>query len=179
MNKIIKIMVCMLAVVVAASGCGLNKSKNNGDNANNSISNMKKIEIFEGSDIKGDPVNKSILERSRYTLINVWSPSCGPCRDELSVLKKVNEDYKDRGLNIVGVVYDGSSAKMSAYKLLRENGITYENIIPSEKFMTDFVTKEKATPYSKLVDNKGTIKKYIVGAVPYDGFKTILDELIK
>ena len=175
MKNILKTIVCLAFAVVIATGCGMNNKKNLSSNKVESVSTMKKLPMFEGEDMNGKKVDMSLLKDNKYTLINVWSPGCGACREEIPTLKKLKSEYKDKGINIVGVVYDGNSAKMTAYNLLKDNDVNYENIIPTDKFLNEVISKEKAIPYSILVDSKGSIKKFVMGALPYEGFKTLLE----
>lgn len=48
------------------------------------------------------------IGKSKYLLIDMWASWCGPCLRMLPGLKKINEKYKDRGLQIIGVSLDTS-----------------------------------------------------------------------
>lgn len=39
-------------------------------------------------------------------IVNFWATWCGPCRDEMPVLVKAQEDYADRGLVVIGLSMD-------------------------------------------------------------------------
>ena len=49
------------------------------------------------SDFQGKPV-----------ILNFWASWCGPCRQEMPEVKKIYEQYKDKGFDIVGVSLDNN-----------------------------------------------------------------------
>jgi thiol-disulfide isomerase/thioredoxin len=44
--------------------------------------------------------------RGRYVMLDVWTASCGPCRGEFPLLKKLAAQFKSRGFEILGVLGD-------------------------------------------------------------------------
>jgi thiol-disulfide isomerase/thioredoxin len=69
---------------------------------------------------------KKLLQRgddpskARPLLVNFWATWCDPCREEFPDLVKINNDYKDRGLDIALVSGDDiSEIKAGVPKFLR------------------------------------------------------------
>jgi thiol-disulfide isomerase/thioredoxin len=59
--------------------------------------------------------------QARPLLVNFWATWCDPCRAEFPDLVRVNNDYKDRGLNFVVVSGDDiSEIKAGVPKFLRQ-----------------------------------------------------------
>ncbi len=59
----------------------------------------------------GTPVTLSaIVKQNKYTLVDFWASWCGPCRKDMPHLVKVYEQYKSKGLEIVGVSLDDKEA---------------------------------------------------------------------
>src|SRR5438477_186992 len=46
--------------------------------------------------------------RGRVVLLNVWATWCAPCRAETPALIDIQNQYRDRGLKVVGVSVDES-----------------------------------------------------------------------
>lgn len=47
-----------------------------------------------------------LAAHNKLTIIDFWASWCGPCRQEMPRLVKIYNDYKDRGLGIIGVSLD-------------------------------------------------------------------------
>ena len=50
-----------------------------------------------------------IVPNNRYTFIDFWASWCGPCCAEIPHVKAAWEKYHDKGLEIVGVSFDGDA----------------------------------------------------------------------
>lgn len=77
---------------------------------------------FELNNLAGEPVKLSSL-RGKYVLIDFWASWCGPCRKEIPNLKKVYAEFKDRGLQLVGVSIDENADRWR--KAVKEENLDY------------------------------------------------------
>ena len=64
---------------------------------------------FELATPDGEKVKLSSF-RGKYVLIDFWASWCGPCRKALPLVKKVYTDFKDKGLQVIGVSIDENEA---------------------------------------------------------------------
>ena len=61
---------------------------------------------FTAQDLQGNGVSQSIFADYDLTMINVWATYCPPCLQEMPDLGKLSEEYKDKGVQVLGIVSD-------------------------------------------------------------------------
>lgn len=75
--------------------------------------------------------------KGKYTLVDFWASWCGPCRGETPVIAEIYNQYKNKGLQVLGVaVWDQPDATKKA---IEELNITWPQIlnandIPTKKY---------------------------------------------
>jgi len=101
----------------------------------------------------------------KVQIINFWATWCPPCKREIPVLIKLQNDYKDRGLQVIGIALDEAEAVANYVK---EHGINYptlagddEVVEVSEKLGNDL----GILPYTVIADRAGKISFIRYGEV--------------
>ena len=113
---------------------------------------------FELSNIGGEKVLfSSVLEGSRYTLLQFWASWCASCRVELPAFNKLEKKYGKKGFTFVGVSLDSSnedwrkavaSMGLGGVQLCNPSGGSGE---VAAEYGVD------AVPANILINNKGVI----------------------
>lgn len=78
----------------------------------------------ELKDLSGKPFKLSDYA-GKVVVVNLWATWCGPCRVEIPELIKLSEEYKSRGVELIG--------------------LTNEDPVGDEALVKDFVAKQKIT----------------------------------
>lgn len=120
-------------------------------------------------------------------MVNFWSNGCGSCIAEMPDLEEYYIDVKDKDVNFIGVGVDsGDSDKHmeTAQDIIREKGVTYMNIAPTQdgSFLNHYIENNiLGYPSTVLVDSDGNI----IGAQIYgvikpqeDMFLQRIDEIL-
>ena len=96
-------------------------------------SNNKTIKDFTSTELFSDEKVNSheIIKNHQFTLINIWSSWCVPCREEHEELMIL----KEKNLNIVGLNY--KDKKKNAINFLNELGSPFSNIIEILKIINN------------------------------------------
>lgn len=117
---------------------------------------------FSTTDLQGNEIDQSILEDSDLTLVNVWATFCSPCIREMPDLGELSSEYKDKGLQIIGLVSDTINSDGSlnsdqidtAKDIASETGADYLHLLPSED-LYGLLSQISAVPTSFFVDSQG------------------------
>jgi thiol-disulfide isomerase/thioredoxin len=88
------------------------------------------------------------------TVINLWASWCKPCREELPLLAKVDQEFGD-ALQIIGIDYSDPDPD-KAIELARLSGVTYPQLVDRDED-SKAALKVVALPQTVFVDAQGTI----------------------
>lgn len=111
-------------------------------------------------------------KKGKVVLINIWGTWCGPCRAEMPTLIALQDQYRDRGFEIIGAnIGDGEGGLESNEKITKfveEMKLNYTIVRSSNAVTKQFytVTKQQVVPQSILVDREGHMRALFVGGGP-------------
>lgn len=124
-----------------------------------------KVKTIDGGSVKlADFANKVVV-------VNLWATWCGPCRMEMPDLVKLNNEYKSRGLVVLGVAttynerdnLDGVKEFVKTqkvdYKVLWDDGTLAQPLVQS-------VNGRNNIPQSFVISRDGKITKHFTGFSP-------------
>ena len=115
---------------------------------------------FATTDVYGNEVGPEIFTENTVTVVNVWDTYCGPCIGEMPDLQNWYsvEQSKGSGIMIVGIPYDvDMSTADEAIDILRDNNVTYPNLIVDDGLYEMFVKDITVVPTTYIVDSNGNI----------------------
>lgn len=98
--------------------------------------------------------------QGNYVLVDFWASWCGPCKAEMPNLVKLHNQYKDKGLTVLGVNISDSEENFKG--TLKHHDITYPQIhIPAHVKENNGATlyNVKSIPHIMLIAPDGTILK--------------------
>ncbi len=114
-------------------------------------------------DTRGRPISSEEL-RGKTLLVDYWAPWCKPCEKEMPGYQRLYEKYRDRGLLVVGIVFD-PGMKMgdeSAEHFAKRLHITYPLVKDSAALQAEFGGIQ-GIPTTFVIDRDRVIRYKIVG----------------
>lgn len=99
-----------------------------------------------------------IVNESEYLYIDFWASWCNPCIAEIPHLKKIYEEYRDRGFGLIGISIDTSEASWKS--ALRKIDVPWVNLMDmtgGKESMAKY--KFRGVPYGILINKDGQIIK--------------------
>ncbi len=121
--------------------------------------------VFELSKLKG-----------KVVAVNFWTTWCGPCRKEIPGFMEVYEQYKDKGLEIVGVSLDQQGWQV-VKPYLERSKISYPIVIGDGDLAKAYGGID-AIPATFIVDKQGNVARKHVGFMSKGEFENIVKGLL-
>nr|WP_317630803.1 TlpA disulfide reductase family protein [uncultured Flavobacterium sp.] len=134
-----------------------------------------KFPDYVGNDMQGNPTS-IYTKLGKVTLIDFWASWCPPCRIENPNLVKLYADYKDKGLEIIGISLDKS--KNNWEKAVVKDKITWIQLSNLKEWKDPIVKKIgiEEIPTTFLLDEQG---KIIAKDLKTADLRKKIDELLK
>ena len=115
---------------------------------------------FTLKDLKGARISLSDY-KGKVLFLNYWATWCGPCRAEIPDFIEVYDEYKDKGLEILGISVDRISAdKVSDFA--RKNKMNYPVAMATQELFQKY-QPPNFIPTTLVIDGNGKIKYTKVG----------------
>jgi len=114
-------------------------------------------------------------QRGKVLVVNYWATWCPPCRFETPGLVNIANEYKVRGVEMVGVSMDENLADVSPF--IEKYGITYSILLPGND--PNVSRDGMALPTTFLYDKNGNLAKKYTGFVLESTLKSDIADLLK
>lgn len=111
---------------------------------------------FQSETLEGEAVTQEILEGTDLTMVNIWATFCRPCISEMPDLAALNEEYADRGFQVVGIISDVTQAgDETAGEIVSMTGADYTHIVASDDLRSGFLRIVNVVPTTIFLDREG------------------------
>lgn len=128
--------------------------------------------VFSTTDRDGNDWDQTAFADNRVVMVNFFEPWCGPCVSEMPELERLYQDYKDKGVLLIGVY----ATEEGVEDVLAQTGVTYPILHYTEAFD---VFQTGYVPTTVFFNSTGEIVgETEIGAHSYDEWAAILDGLL-
>ena len=114
--------------------------------------------------------------KGRVVLVNFWATWCQPCRAEIPDLIAKQREYRNRGLQIVGVTYPPENIS-EVRRFARKLRMNYPVAIGTNAIKSLF-TSSKTLPMTVVIDRDGSVRDVIEGIMYEDEFEQKVKPLL-
>jgi len=112
---------------------------------------------------------------NKVIVVDFWATWCAPCREEIPHLNKLYENYRGKGLVVVGISMDTEEAEV-VKQFAKEFRMEYPVVMADENVQQDF-GGVLGLPTTFIIDRKGNIVKKYTGYQP--GMIGDMEQIIK
>ena len=141
-----------------------------------------KMPPFKLKNIDGEEISSDIFGDYDLTIINIWQSTWPPCIEELQALKVIYDEYKDQGVNVLGIVVDDveTFGDEGVRKVIEVLELDFPNVIADYDYMYELIQFIRSTPSTIVVDENGEfLMSPILGSMGKDkdieNFRNIID----
>jgi len=113
--------------------------------------------------------------KGKVVMINFFSFFCGPCRDEMPDLNKINNELKGRGLVTLGIALSSDPTQIRF--LVKQLGLEYPVLIGNDK-VSDSYGSISVVPTTVIIDKAGNIAQRIEGTRKKETFTKMIEPLL-
>jgi thiol-disulfide isomerase/thioredoxin len=119
-------------------------------------------ELPKSTWLNSDPLSLTSL-KDKVIVLDFWSISCGPCRNDMPVAELIHKNAKMSGIVVIGVHAAGTGAG-EIEKFAKEMNLSYPILIdlppPKERTAFGLLSSQltvRGIPYSFVIDQEGNI----------------------
>jgi peroxiredoxin len=131
---------------------------------------------FALADLEGNPVHLGDF-RGKVVFLNFWATLCPPCLAEMPDIEKLYQEYKDKGVVIIGI--NLGESKSSVRNFVEENGYSWTFVIDVTGEVSIGKYMVYSIPSSFFIDRDGVIRATSVGYMRKATMEARLAEAMK
>lgn len=96
MKRVLILLLSAVLMTAALTGCSSGEE--------DALVSKTPFPEFSEVDIAGDEISSDIFTDYDATIVNFWNNGCGSCIAEMPELEELYQDFKERNINLIGVV---------------------------------------------------------------------------
>jgi peroxiredoxin len=131
---------------------------------------------FALKDLSGKQVKLSDY-RGKIVVVNFWATWCAPCRMEIPAFIKLREQYRAKGLEVIGISLDTEDDSEGVATFVSSVRINYPVVVGNKEVVEAF-GPINAIPTTFIIDRQGRIKGRHLGMLSFDEVENAIKPLL-
>jgi thiol-disulfide isomerase/thioredoxin len=115
--------------------------------------------------------------KGKVVLLDFYATWCEPCRVETPHLVRLQNEYGQKGLQVIGLNVGGEEDRDKVPGYAKEFSVQYPLGFPDDDLVTKYLSDNDNIPQSFVFDRNGNLVKRFVGYSPRSGAE--LDRIVK
>lgn len=120
--------------------------------------------------------------RGKVVILDFWATWCPPCEEGIPDLNRLQKEYRDRGLAVIGISLDRGEAD-GVRRFLDRLGVEYPNALGSEELFAAYnalpgLGRIRGVPAAFVIDREGRVRKKFVGLTRKEAFAAAVRPLL-
>ncbi|CAJ1505495.1 TlpA family protein disulfide reductase [[Mycobacterium] burgundiense] len=114
----------------------------------------------------------------KIVVINVWGSWCAPCRTETPELETISEEYRDRGVQFLGI--DVRDRREAARDFVTDRRVSYPSIFDPEMRTLIALARNypaSVVPTTMVLDSRHRVAAVFLMALLAEDLRPLLDRL--
>ncbi len=105
--------------------------------------------------------------KGKVVVLNLWATWCGPCRREIPDFIEIQQEYRDRSLEVIGLTSeDERNTKESIEQFVKEFKINYKVALADAGAWESFLAPRYSIPQTYVIGPDGNLIRKFVGYSP-------------
>ena len=109
-------------------------------------------------------------------LLNFWATWCPPCRTEIPDLIKLQREYRNQGLRVIGITYPPQTLSQ-VRRFVRTMGVNYPIALGAKPTKALF-DKSEVLPITVIIDREGNVRGVVQGILYPEEFEEKIRPLL-
>lgn len=183
--RLIILQSALFALLLLIAGCGSGSSPNTGPGSetatnraaanqtgtNNSGSPASEYPLLPAAVLSAEVKNLDGTtftiadKKGKVLLLNMWATWCAPCRKEMPTLVRLQDTYRDKGFEVIGLNTEETDTREKVEKFAAEMKLNYTLVWADLQLQNELVKISQfgGIPQSFLVDRDGRLRGIFKG----------------
>ncbi|MCG3156024.1 MAG: Thiol-disulfide oxidoreductase ResA [bacterium] len=169
-------------IIVLALGLGLTacqeqqQAQQTAGRPSQAVPESEKLADFTLPTLAGESVNLRSFEGEKVVVVNFWATWCGPCRREIPDFNEVYANYRERGVEFLGISLD-DDPRAAVPAFMARIPIAYPVLIGSPEIATRY--NVNGIPQTIIIDRAGRVVSNFVGMLSAGQLREVLEQALR